>query len=77
MKCPHCSHPKSSVISTEHRDERTFRRRDCKNCNRRYGTVEISRGQMQLYVQIFEDDAFRIKELFPPDQDRSKTTYNV
>jgi len=40
VRCPSCGCPHAPVIYTRHGLGRTFRRRECRACGRRFGTTE-------------------------------------
>lgn len=40
MKCTHCENEKTKVIDTRDTGEKVRRRRECKNCNKRFTTYE-------------------------------------
>lgn len=42
MKCIYCSHEKTKVVDTRDTAEKTRRRRECKECGRRFTTYETA-----------------------------------
>lgn len=40
MQCPYCKHSRSSVVDTSRKKRGVRRRRECKNCGKRYSTFE-------------------------------------
>lgn len=40
MRCPYCNSDSHSVKDTQHDENYIYRIRQCKDCNKRFGTIE-------------------------------------
>ena len=44
-RCPNCGRAELRVINTRNYTEHVVRRRECKECGRRYTTYEVSKAE--------------------------------
>jgi transcriptional repressor NrdR len=65
MKCVYCSHDKTKVIDTRVSSEQVRRRRECKDCGRRFTTYETAESldikveKRDGEVQQFDEEKIR------------------
>jgi transcriptional repressor NrdR len=57
MKCPKCGSWKSKVVDVRNVQEYTAkrRRRECKDCQNRYNTIEYSLEQLANFVKTCKE----------------------
>jgi len=64
MKCIYCGHEKTKVVDTRDTAEKTRRRRECKECGRRFTTYETAETfDIQVEKKDGETEEFREEKI--------------
>ena len=75
MKCIYCGHKKTKVIDTRDTSEEIRRRRECKECNRRFTTHETPESlDITVTKRDGEDEKFDEEKVRNGIQNASKNT---
>mgnify|MGYP006269753151 CR=1 FL=1 len=75
MKCVYCDHEKSKVIDTRDSSDKIRRRRECKECGRRFTTYETAESlDITVTKRDGEDEKFSEEKIRNGIQNAAKNT---
>lgn len=75
MKCVYCGHGKSKVIDTRDTSDKIRRRRECKDCGRRFTTYETAESlDITVTKRDGEDEKFKEEKVRTGIENAAKNT---